>query len=205
MSAPYWAHVGQFWCILWFALAFVGQELGPYWAYLGPFWDMLGHFGPRWHHTSLMLSHLGIFWDLDLGISVSLNFRPCNAFAKNIINTLFLPISIWYDRWSLRVAYMLILLASSFPGIPFRCSVLPGSGEMVPAGEATHAATWETLKFHPWFAIFRTDLIFLDANDTWAWLRVGVLYFFLPQLARPCSIADWLALPCLMILHTHSR
>ena len=23
--------------ILWFVLAFVGQELGPYWAYLGPF------------------------------------------------------------------------------------------------------------------------------------------------------------------------
>ena len=31
--------------ILWFVLAFVGQELGPYWAYLGPFWAMLGHVG----------------------------------------------------------------------------------------------------------------------------------------------------------------
>ena len=100
MSAPYWAHVEQFWCMLWFVLAFVGQELGPYWAYLGPFWDMLGHFGPRWHHTWFMLSHFrGILGSvsafvLDLGISVSLNFRPCNAFAKNTINTLFLPISI---------------------------------------------------------------------------------------------------------------
>ena len=64
---------------------------------------------------------------------------------------------------------------------------------------ALHAATWETLKFHPSFAIFRTDLRFLDANDTWAWLRVGVLFFLLPQLARPCSIANWLALPCYCI------
>ena len=42
------------------------------------------------------LSHLGLFYAilgsvsafvLDLGISVSLNFRPCKAFAKNTINT----------------------------------------------------------------------------------------------------------------------
>ena len=39
--------------ILWFVLAFVGQELGPYWAYLGPFWTMLGHFGQRWHRIGL--------------------------------------------------------------------------------------------------------------------------------------------------------
>ena len=74
-------------------LAFVGQELGPYWAYLGPFWDMLGHFGPRWHHTWFMLSHFrGILGSvsafvLDLGVSVSLNFCPCKAFAKNTTNT----------------------------------------------------------------------------------------------------------------------
>ena len=56
MSAPYWiywAHVEPFWCILWFVLAFVGQE----------FLAMLGHFGPRWHHIWLMLSHFsGILW-----------------------------------------------------------------------------------------------------------------------------------------------
>ena len=55
MSAPYWAHVEPFWCILWFVLAFVGQE----------FLAMLGHFGPRWHHIWLMLSHFsGILWFL---------------------------------------------------------------------------------------------------------------------------------------------
>ena len=49
--------------ILWFLLAFVGQELGPFWAYLGPFWAMLGHFGQRWHRIGLMLSHFnGILW-----------------------------------------------------------------------------------------------------------------------------------------------
>ena len=49
----YWAHVEPFWCIWWFVLAFVGQE----------FLAMLGHFGPRWHHIWLMLSHFsGILW-----------------------------------------------------------------------------------------------------------------------------------------------
>ena len=51
---------------------------------------MLGNFGPRWHHIGLMLSAI---WGsvsafvLDLGISVSLNFCPCKAFAKNTTNT----------------------------------------------------------------------------------------------------------------------
>ena len=156
MLAPYWAMLSHFSGILWFLLAFVGQELGPFWAYLGPFWVMLGHFGQRWHRIGLMLSHfsgilwfvgpyfgpcwdilshvgtifgyffgkswdhirpilghfgyVGTFWAtlapywahvgpfcaifgsvsafvLDLGISVSLNFRPCKAFAQNTQNT----------------------------------------------------------------------------------------------------------------------
>ena len=63
MSAPYWAHVEPCWCILWFVLAFVGQELDHIGAYLGPFWAMLEHVGPRWHHIWLMLSHFsGILW-----------------------------------------------------------------------------------------------------------------------------------------------
>ena len=45
--------LGNFTVILWFALVFVGQELGPHWVYFGPFWDMLGHFGPCWHHIIL--------------------------------------------------------------------------------------------------------------------------------------------------------
>ena len=62
--APYWVMLSHFSCILWFLLAFVGQELGPYWAYLGPFWAMLGHFGQRWHHIGLMLGHFALFSDL---------------------------------------------------------------------------------------------------------------------------------------------
>ena len=70
--APYWAMLSHFGGILWFLLAFVGQELGPYWAYLGPFWAMLGHFGQRWHRIGLMLSHFsGILW------FVGPYFEPC--------------------------------------------------------------------------------------------------------------------------------
>jgi len=75
--------------ILWFVLAFVGQELGPYWAYLGPFWAMLGHVGTILGSCWAILGYFRICVGLclDLGISMSLNFRPCNAFAKNAINT----------------------------------------------------------------------------------------------------------------------
>ena len=72
---------------------FFWQELGPYSAYLGPFWAMLGHFGAIlascWAHVGPSWAILGYVsaFVLDLGISVSLNFRPCNAFAKNTINT----------------------------------------------------------------------------------------------------------------------
>ena len=58
MSALFWAHVEQFWCILWFVLAFVGQELGPYWAYLGQFWAMLGHFGSFWATLAPYCAHV---------------------------------------------------------------------------------------------------------------------------------------------------
>ena len=56
MLGQQWHHIGlmlsHFRAILWFVLAFVGQEL----AYLGPFWATLANFGPRWHHIGLMLS-----------------------------------------------------------------------------------------------------------------------------------------------------
>ena len=68
MLGQRWHHIGlmlsTFRGILWFVLAFVGQELGPYSAYLGPFWAMLGHFGPCWHHIGLMLGHFRLFSDL---------------------------------------------------------------------------------------------------------------------------------------------
>ena len=68
MLGQRWHHIGlmfsHFRGILWFVLAFIGQELGPYWAYLGPFWAMLGHFGACWHHIGLMLGHFGLFSDL---------------------------------------------------------------------------------------------------------------------------------------------
>ena len=104
--APYWAMLSHFSGILWFLLAFVGQELGPHWACLGPFWAMLGHFGPCWTRVGTILGlswailgYVGIFWAmlepywahlgpfcaifgfvsafvLDSGISASLTFRP---------------------------------------------------------------------------------------------------------------------------------
>ena len=93
MLGQRWHHIGlmfsHFRGILWFVLAFVGQELGLYWAYLGPFWVMLGTF---WAMLAPYWAHVGPFWvifgyvsafALDLGISMSLKFRPCKAFAKN--------------------------------------------------------------------------------------------------------------------------
>ena len=67
--APYWAMLSHFSGILWFLLAFVGQELGPHWACLGPFWAMLGHFGPCWTRVGTILGlswailgYVGTFW-----------------------------------------------------------------------------------------------------------------------------------------------
>ena len=115
--APYWAMLSHFSGILWFLLAFVGQELGPYWACFGPFWAMLGHFGPCWTRVGTILglswailgyvgtfwamlepywAHLGPFWAifgfvsafvLDSGISASLTFRPCKRVQKTPKNT----------------------------------------------------------------------------------------------------------------------
>ena len=60
----------------------VGTILGLSWAilgYVGTFWAILAraHVGPSW----AILGYVSAFV-LDLGISVSLNFRPCNVFAK---------------------------------------------------------------------------------------------------------------------------
>ena len=81
MLGQRWHHIGlmlsTFRGILWFVLAFVGQELGPYWAYLGPFWAMLGHFGPCWHHIGLMLGHFGLFSDLCRPLFWTWAFQCC--------------------------------------------------------------------------------------------------------------------------------
>ena len=58
----------------WAILGYVGTfwaMLAPYWAHVGPFWAIFG----------------SVAFVLDLGISMSLNFRPCKAFAKNTQNT----------------------------------------------------------------------------------------------------------------------
>ena len=47
-----------------------GIVLAPYWAHIGPFWAIFG----------------SVSAVLDLGISMSLNFRLCPAFAKNTKN-----------------------------------------------------------------------------------------------------------------------
>ena len=46
--------------------------LAPYQAHVEPFWVSLG-------------SVLACVWDL--GISLSLNFRPCKSFAKNTVSS----------------------------------------------------------------------------------------------------------------------
>ena len=67
---------------------FFWQELGPYSAYLGPFWAMLGHFGAIlascWAHVGPSWAILGYVsaFVLDLGISVSLNFRLMQRVCK---------------------------------------------------------------------------------------------------------------------------
>ena len=73
------------------------------WPLLGKSWDhiglILGHFGLCWDILGHVGTILGSYWAIlgyfricvglcfGLGHSVSLNFRPCNAFAKNAINT----------------------------------------------------------------------------------------------------------------------
>ena len=65
----YWARVGTILGLSWAILGYVGTfwgMLAPYWAHVGPFWASFG----------------SVAFVLDLGISMSLNFRPCQAFAK---------------------------------------------------------------------------------------------------------------------------
>ena len=70
-----WARVGTILGLSWAILGYVVT----FWAILAPSW---AHVGPSW----AILGYVSAFV-LDLGISVSLNFCPCNAFAKNTINT----------------------------------------------------------------------------------------------------------------------
>ena len=70
-----WARVGTILSLSWAILGNVGTfwaMLAPYWAHVGPFWAIFGSVSA---------------FVLDLGISMSLNFRPCQAFAKNTKNT----------------------------------------------------------------------------------------------------------------------
>ena len=81
--APYLANVGAIF------LARVGTILGLSWAILGSvgtFWAMLT---PYWAHVGPFCAIFGSVsaFVLDVGISVSLNFRPCKAFAENTQNT----------------------------------------------------------------------------------------------------------------------
>ena len=66
-----WARVGTILGLSWAILGYVGTfwaMLAPYWAHVGPFWAIFGSVSA---------------FVLDLGISMSLNFRPCKAFAQN--------------------------------------------------------------------------------------------------------------------------
>ena len=95
-----WASVGT---ILGSCSAILGVFCGLCWPLLGKSWDhiglILGHFGLCWDILGNVGTILGSRWAicaifgsvsafvLDLGISVSLNFRPCKAFAQNAQNT----------------------------------------------------------------------------------------------------------------------
>ena len=116
MLGQRWHHIGlmfsHFRGILWFVLAFVGQELGPHWPYLGPFWAMLGHFGACWHHIGPFRAIFGsVAFVLDLGISMSLNFRPCKAFAKNTQNT--------RNKYDLQTALLMVYASILFVFVSF--------------------------------------------------------------------------------------
>ena len=70
-----WARVEAILGLSWAILGYVGTfwaMLAPYWAHVGPFCAIFGSVSA---------------FVLDLGISMSLNFRPCKAFAKNTQNT----------------------------------------------------------------------------------------------------------------------
>ena len=97
MLGQRWHHIGlmfsHFMGILWFVLAFVGQELGPYWAYLGPLWAMLGHFGPC---LEPYWAHLGPFWAIFWSVSAFVfglghfnvvEFSSMQGVCKNTQNT----------------------------------------------------------------------------------------------------------------------
>ena len=61
-----------------------GCSLAPLASFL-PMFCISGMLGQHWHHIGLMLGHfmciLGsvLVFVMDLGVSVSLNFRPCKA------------------------------------------------------------------------------------------------------------------------------
>ena len=81
------ANVARFWD--------VGPALAPYWAHVGPFWAIFG----------------SVAFVLDLGISMSLNFRPCKACAKNTQNT--------RKKYNLWTALLMVYAAILFVFVSF--------------------------------------------------------------------------------------
>ena len=72
-----WARVGTILGLSWAILGY--GYVGTFWATLAPYWAHVGPFCAIFGSVSAFV--------LDLGISVSLNFRPCKAFAQNTQNT----------------------------------------------------------------------------------------------------------------------
>ena len=99
-----WARVGTILGLSWAILGYVGTfwaMLAPYWAHVGPFWAIFGSVSA---------------FVLDLGISMSLNFRPCNAFAKNAINTRH-EYNLWTALLMVFAAICLFVFVSFFYGM----------------------------------------------------------------------------------------
>ena len=89
LFSPYWANVEPPWsniCRCWVMSGNVGPVcVGPFWAMLGLSWATLA---PYWAHVepSWAMLRSVLAFVLDLGISASLDFRSCKAFATSTVN-----------------------------------------------------------------------------------------------------------------------
>ena len=96
-----WVRVGTIlglsWAILGYGYVWTfWAMLAPYWAHVGPFWAIFGSVSA---------------FVLDLGISMSLNFRPYPAFAKNTKNT--------RKKYNLWTALLMVYAAIFFVFVSF--------------------------------------------------------------------------------------
>ena len=105
--APYLANVGAIF------LARVGNHIRLILGHFGLCWDILGHVGTILGSCCSILRYFRICVGLcfGLGHSVSLNFRPCKAFAQNTQNT--------RKKYNLWTAWLMVFAAIFFVFVSF--------------------------------------------------------------------------------------